>query len=296
MVAHIKDSQSYHFSAQPPHRDFSLPVAIVAAVSLHALIIFGITFTSANNPADMVQEVATVLTQNMQPNEDAYFIANASQIGGGEVRQKLRLETTDISPLTDTQQNDTQDVINLEKKLRQERYQESYLRTTLSWREANVENTNKNKQNQENDEAQEQRIRKQIATLEAQLSQRQQMLASKTKIETVDSNSTTQGKASQYLEKFRQHVERTANQHYPVQAQVQGITGDVRLMVIINPDGSVKAIRLLESSGSTILDEAAKQSVRQSAPYGKFDADMKDIVELRVIRTWRYSDHIQVSY
>lgn len=90
--------------------------------------------------------------------------------------------------------------------------------------------------------------------------------------------------------------ERVANQHYPEQARLQNITGDVRLMVIINEDGTVKAIRLLESSGSTILDEAAKQSVRQSAPYGRFDAEMKDIVELRVIRTWRYANTLEVMY
>ncbi|MDO5770372.1 MAG: TonB family protein, partial [Psychrobacter sp.] len=69
-----------------------------------------------------------------------------------------------------------------------------------------------------------------------------------------------------------------------------------RLMVIIKPDGNVKAIRLLESSGSNILDEAAKQSVRQAAPFGKFSADMKDIVELRLIRTYRYSDKVEVTY
>lgn len=270
--------------------------AIVVAVVIHVVVIFGISFSTNQSPADMVQEVATVLTQNLKPNEDAHFIANASQEGGGEVRQKLRQETVEISPMSAEQMQDTQDVVNLQQQVRQQRYQESYLRTTLSWREAETENDNEAKEEQNDAAAQEERLRKEIATLEAQLSQKQQVFASKTKVETVDSNSTTHGKASKYLENFRQHVERVANQHYPVQAMAQNITGDVRLMVIIQADGTVKAIRLLESSGSTILDEAAKQSVRQSAPYGKFDKDMDDIVELRVIRTWRYSDQIQVTY
>lgn len=112
----------------------------------------------------------------------------------------------------------------------------------------------------------------------------------------MDSNSTTHGKAAAYLENFRQHVERVANQYYPQQAKAQRIMGDVRLMVIINSDGTVKAIRLMESSGSVILDEAAKQSIRQSAPYGKFSKEMEDIVELRIIRTWRYSESLEVTY
>lgn len=244
----------------------------------------------------MAMDVATVLTTNTEKNEEARFIANASQKGSGEVRQQQRLETNDISPESADDMEQVQDIINQQKQIRQQQYQQSYLRTTLSIRHTNSKSDNKNEKENNAADAQEERIRKRIATLEAQLSQRQQVFASKTKIETVDSNSTTHGKAAGYLENFRQHVERVANQYYPSQARAQGITGDVRLMVIINSDGTVKAIRLLESSGSTILDEAAKQSVRQSAPYGKFTKEMEDIVELRIVRTWRYADQIQVNY
>ncbi|WP_201555219.1 energy transducer TonB [Psychrobacter sp. 72-O-c] len=295
-MAHIKDSQSYHFSAQVPARNLSLPMAIVVAVAAHALLIFGVSFSMGQDPAALIQDVAKAMTENMQPNEDAHFIANASQEGGGTVQQHLRQESAQTSPLSAEQINETQDVIDLQRQVRQQRYQESYLRTTLSWRQASVESDNDSKQAQDDLVAQEERLRKQIATLEAQLSQRQQLYATKSKVVTVDSNSTTRGAAADYIDTFREHVERVGNLHYPVQARAQGITGEVRLMVIISDDGNIKAIRLLESSDSTILDEAAKQSVRQAAPFGKFTADMSDIVELRLIRTYRYSDTVEVTY
>jgi protein TonB len=295
-VAHIKDSQSYHFSAQVPARNFSLPMAIVVAVAAHALLIFGVSFSMGQDPAALIQDVAKAMTENMQPNEDAHFIANASQEGGGTVQQHVRQESAQTSPLSAEQINETQDVIDLQRQVRQQRYQESYLRTTLSWRQASVESDNDSKQAQDDLVAQEERLRKQIATLEAQLSQRQQLYVTKSKVVTVDSNSTTRGAAADYIDTFREHVERVGNLHYPVQARAQGITGEVRLMVIISDDGKIKAIRLLESSDSTILDEAAKQSVRQAAPFGKFTKDMSDIVELRLIRTYRYSDTVEVTY
>lgn len=295
-MAHIKDSQSYHFSAQAPKRDFSMPVAIIIALVVHVVIIFGVSFSMGKDPAALMQDVAKALTDNMKPNEDAHYIANASQEGGGSVLQKVRQESAQTSPLTAEQISETQDVINMQRKVRQQRYQESYLRTTLSWRQATVDSDNDSKQAQDDMQAQEERLRKQIATLEAQLSQRQQIYATKSKVVTVDSNSTTRGAAADYIETFREHVERVGNLHYPVQARAQGITGEVRLMVIISDDGNIKAIRLLESSGSTILDEAAKQSVRQAAPFGKFTEDMSDIVELRLIRTYRYSDKVDVTY
>lgn len=295
-MAYIKDSQSYHFSAQVPKRDISLPVAIVIAVGVHALIIFGVSFSMGKDPAAMMQDVAKALTDNMKPNEDAHFIADASQEGGGTVQEQLRQETDQISPLSAEQMSETQDVISLQRQVRQQQYQESYLRTTLSWRQANVESDNDSKEAQDDMIAQEERLRKQVATLEAQLSQRQQVYATKSKVVTVDSNSTTRGAAADYINTFREHVERIGNLHYPVQARAQGITGEVRLMVIISSDGNIKAIRLLESSNSTILDEAAKQSVRQAAPFGAFTKDMSDIVELRLIRTYQYSDKVNVTY
>ncbi|WP_201579347.1 TonB family protein [Psychrobacter sp. Pi2-52] len=295
-MAYIKDSQSYHFSAQAPKRDISLPVAIGIAVAVHVLIIFGISFSIGKDPAAMMQDVAKVLTDNMQPNEDVHFIANASQEGGGTIEEQLRQENNQLSAMSAEQMSETQDIVNLQRKVRQQRYQESYLRTTLSWRQATVESDNDSEQAQDDAMAQEERLRKQIATLEAQLSQRQQVYATKSKVVTMDSNSTTRGAAADYINTFREHVERVGNLHYPVQARAQGITGEVRLMVIISNDGNIKAIRLLESSNSTILDEAAKQSVRQAAPFGKFTEDMSDIVELRLIRTYRYSDTVEVTY
>ncbi len=295
-MAHIKDSQSYHFSDHVPARNVSMPVAIVVAVTIHAVIIFGISFSMGQDPAALMQDVAKALTDNMQPNEDAHFIANASQEGGGTVRQQLRQESAQSSPLSAEQMSETQDVIDLQRQVRQQRYQESYLRTTLSWRQVSVESDNDSKQAQDDLIAQEERLRKQIATLEAQLSQREQAFATQSKVVTVDSNSTTRGAAADYIDTFREHVERVGNLHYPAQARAQGITGEVRLMVIIGSDGNIKAIRLLESSNSTILDEAAKQSVRQAAPFGRFSNDMNDIVELRLIRTYRYSDKVEVTY
>ena len=272
-----------------------IPMATVIAVAVHVFVIFGVSFNADVLPNEMAQEVATVLSDNKEKNKEARFVANASQEGGGEVRQQLRQETTMISPDVSDDMEETQDIINLQKQSRQEAYQENYLRTTLSVRYVNNQNDNNTKKNQIDLESQEERIRKKIRTLEAQLSQKQQIFSSKSNIHTVNSNATTHGVAAGYLENFRRHVERIANQYYPNEARRNNIMGDVRLMVIISPDGYVKAIRLLESSGSAILDEAAKQSVRQSAPYGHFDEEMGKLSEIRIIRTWRYSDKIEVT-
>ena len=94
---------------------------------------FGIQFEDKSSPTAAVQEVTTVLTENLQKNEKADFIANAGQQGGGESNEKLRLENNTISPLEDEAINETDDIVSQERQTRQQAFQESYLRTTLSF-------------------------------------------------------------------------------------------------------------------------------------------------------------------
>lgn len=298
-MQHIKDSRSYHFKQRAVHqtgyRDRVLLFSTVVAVALHAGFIFGLSFEDRASPTAAVQEVTTVLTENLQKNEKADFIANASQEGGGESDEKLRFENNTLSPLEADTVNPTDDIMTQQQKKREQHYQESYLRTTLSWDKVNKENDNKKDDESAELEAKEQRIREQIATLETKISTNRQLLAKKSAVQTVSSNSTTTGEAAKYIENFRQQAYRIGNQQYPQEARAKGLKGDVRLLVVIEPNGKIKALKVLESSGSKILDEAAKESVRKAAPFGAFSKDMKDILELRIIRTWRFGDTVTVE-
>lgn len=294
-MLHIKDSRSYHFAHHAKRGDNVLLIATVSAVLVHAALIFGISFDSKHSPATVVQEVTTVLTENVQKNERADFIANASQQGSGESEEKKRFENADMSPLSSDKVNPTDDIVNQQRKTRQEQYEENYLRTTLSWQAINDKRTNKKDDKSKELEAQEQRVMQQIATLETQIATQRQILAKKTAVKTISSNSTTSSKEATYIENFRQQAYRLGNQNYPQEARAKGLSGDVRLRVTIDPTGKVKAITILESSGSPILDEAAKESVRKAAPFGAFDKDMKDILELRIIRTWRFGENLAIE-
>jgi protein TonB len=79
--------------------------------------------------------------------------------------------------------------------------------------------------------------------------------------------------------------------NYPLEAKKKGLTGSLRLSVDINPDGSVPpgGIVVSKSSGSQVLDNAAKHIVRLGAPYARVPDDVlagKDM--LTIIRTWKF--------
>ncbi len=62
------------------------------------------------------------------------------------------------------------------------------------------------------------------------------------------------------------------------------------MLVVIREDGTLKEVRLLDSSGHKALDEAALRIVRLAAPYRDFSVEMrKDYDVLEIIRTWQFS-------
>ena len=54
---------------------------------------------------------------------------------------------------------------------------------------------------------------------------------------------------------------------YPRMARMMGLQGKVTVRFTIRPDGNVERIEVLESSGSRLLDDAAKKSVLRAVPF-----------------------------
>ena len=92
-----------------------------------------------------------------------------------------------------------------------------------------------------------------------------------------------------YLEAWRRKVERIGNLNYPREARARGLNGSLRLLVTITADGALGDVRVLETSGHRVLDEAALHIVRLAAPYAPFSPKMRATTDLLEIeRTWHF--------
>ncbi|WP_155741755.1 energy transducer TonB, partial [Pseudomonas putida] len=129
----------------------------------------------------------------------------------------------------------------------------------------------------------------QIASLEAELSNEQQMYAKRPRIHRLNAASTMRDKGAWYKEEWRKKVERVGNLNYPDEARRQQIYGNLRMMVSINRDGSLYEVLVLESSGQPVLDQAAQRIVRLAAPFAPFTGDLAEFDRLEIIRTWRFA-------
>jgi len=260
--------------------------AVILAALLH-LIILTLQFAMPEESDAAVKEIAVTLRPSQDKIEHADFLAQADQQGSGTFREAHRMSSdmpaAMIEQTTGEQQQETLERLQQESELS---FEEKVLMTTLSWKKEAEQNQRKKAMQELNSQFQAKAAM--VASLEAQYLQRQQNFSRQQKIKTVDGIQAKQDISAAYLEKFRQKVEFYGNRYYPDAAKVQRLAGEVRLMVILNKNGGIRAIRLIESSGHRLLDDAAKTSVRKAAPFGGFDQGMKDISELRIVRTWRF--------
>ena len=260
--------------------------AVILAAVLH-LIILTLQFAMPQESDGAVKEIGVTLRPTKDKIENADFLAQVDQQGSGTFREAHRMWSDMPAPMLEQSAGEKQ--LESLEKLQQKRelsFDEKVLMTTLSWKKEAEQNQRKKAMQELNRQFQAKAAM--VASLEAQYLQRQQNFSRQQKIKTVDGIQAKQDISAAYLEKFRQKVEFYGNRYYPDAAKAQQLAGEVRLMVILNKSGGIRAIRLIDSSGHSLLDEAAKASVRKAAPFGAFDQGMKEISELRIVRTWRF--------
>jgi protein TonB len=100
---------------------------------------------------------------------------------------------------------------------------------------------------------------------------------------------------AQYVEDWRQKVERIGNLNYPEAAKGR-LYGSLLLSVIIRADGTIKQITIDRPSHHKVLDDAARRVVDMAAPYAVFpEVIRKDTDEIEITRTWTFTTSDQLK-
>jgi protein TonB len=89
-----------------------------------------------------------------------------------------------------------------------------------------------------------------------------------------------------FFQRFRDSIYGVWN--YPSRSAEKGEEGTCMLKISVNRDGSLKDVKLMESSGYTALDNEAMAAVRKAAPYGKLPQAYKEKV-LNIFAFFQYN-------
>ena len=269
-----------------------LMFTLFMALALHAVVLLGVSF-APEEPATSAATMEITLSrfEDEQAPEEADFLAATNQQGSGEAEEKLEQTTTEVADVNAREVDRVQPVppTVTEQQPRPER-EVVQADTRAPQAEAREEAPEKPEQDlpvAEKKSLMERSL--EIASLEARLDAQQQAYARRPRVTRVTAASTLQSSNAWYVRNWIDKITRVGNSNYPEEARSRGIYGDLRLLVSLRKDGTVKEVSILESSGSSVLDDAAIRIIRLAAPFAPFPEAMREKTdELEIIRTWSF--------
>lgn len=264
------------------------------AVLLHAALILGVSFTTADrSQTTQTLEVTLANYKSDKAPDEADFLAQENQQGSGTL-EEAKMLTTDvdadfaansIQKTSPTEQQASAPQVKPEQAAPVTTASESRLKTQIN------PSLEASEQVDLPDGPQKTLLERslEMASLEAKLDTMRQVYAKTPRVQRLTAASTLKANDAYYVNSWRRKIENMGRINYPREAENCINDCSLRLLVSINPDGTINNLRVLESSGKTVLDEAAIRIVRRSAPFAPFTEEMrKEIDLLEIIRTWQF--------
>lgn len=265
-----------------------LVFTLFVALAVHAILGLGVAFTPDDpRHASQTLEVTLARFSDEKAPEKADFLAETNQLGSGD--QDKAVEMTSPQPqetllaLADQQQ--PQPAAMRAGSKRAEKKQQLVAQHAKT--QVVLVDPLEADAGQDHKTLLERSL--EMASLQARLDMQQRNYAKRPRVMRVTGASTLQSDDAWYVRNWTEKVTRVGNLNYPDEARKRGIHGNVRVLVALYPSGAVKEISIMESSGYSVLDDAAIRIIRQAAPFAPFTEAMraeKDILE--VIRTWSF--------
>ncbi len=262
--------------------------AVFLALSLHALLILGVGFSSDQTmPETLSIDVTLSLSNDLVEPEEADFVATTNQQGSGTETEISEMTTTNNAdfdsnqfravmsqPLPEPEETATSDPLLTADAQTIDQATTEKLSPTEAIEPIPTHRFDTEKLIQE------------IASLEARIAADQQALAKMPRTKRINSVSTRSASEAAYLNMWRAKCERIGAINYPAGR----LEGEVLILVSILSDGTLEEVRILKSSGHRKLDRAALATVRQAAPFQPFNVEMrKSYDRLEFTRWWQFS-------
>lgn len=277
--------------------DEVLAVALAVSLALHGLLLaihFHFPEFKLKRGSDKNLEVVLVNARHARAPDKADALAQANLDGGGESEHKVRPRTP-LPPQDQRREGDSLQEAHRRATVADTRAQQAMTQAQSS---ASLRSDARHEQQPE---AVPPRISGRDLADSSAAMIRQDAAIDRTLYDTAQrprrafvGARTQEVSYAQYVEHWRQKVERIGTLNYPEAARGK-IYGSLKMTVHVRADGSVEAVDIDQSSGHPELDEAAKHIALMAAPYAAFPPEMRaDTDVLAITRTWSFTQGEQM--
>jgi len=273
-----------------------MAASMMMALGLHAVVLLGIGFVMDFKPLTHPLETLDVVLVNWRSEttpDDADFLAQASQQGGGESTEasKPSQENTGASP-GPAEGVDPMDQLKQASEIADAEREQVLIEDDTSLFSQQITSIE-----QPDDPlptaAQLMQESMTMAKLQPGIQRDRESQSKLPRRKWISANTRAYEYAA-YMQAWVAKVERVGNLNYPEEIRRLKLIGDLIMTVGINLDGSIESIDITRSSGTPQLDQAATRIVRLAGPYSPLPDYIKSEVDvLHITRTWRFSRDFQ---
>jgi protein TonB len=271
---------------------------VIISISIHAIIISLLSIKWYTNIRQSTKSIdVTLVKQETKHNNPTDFLAQKSTTGGGQAKNKNAPKSRSEALFPDKTHKEIKrnfkQSMTINNTTLQAKQENSQITTNKLSKQKVADNknniSNKALENNEPIIIFQTETKPEISSLIHEIEQRAKLYAKRSKKRFI-SASTQEYRDAEYIDKWRKKIEYFGNKYYPKQAKQRNLSGKVLMLVAIKSNGELEKVRIEQSSGIKILDEAAIQAVHLAAPFEPFTAVMrKDTDTLEIIRTWRFN-------
>jgi protein TonB len=254
-----------------------LPAMLFLAALIHGILIIGVTFNpELSNPfADAISLEVTIVAdpdQHIDRPDEAAYLAQASQEGGGNITDQIRPS----APLQSAMPADNQGREDGDA-LRDARAHEASADEVVA-----TENTSDRKVpvDPRTDPQQQNAVAIAMESgAEATLPLPKEdeasfLLTDDDPRQLIISADTSESVAAAYLDAWKRRIEAVGAAYLPELGNLGKLSGSPTMLVRISRDGELLQARVSRSSGSPLLDLASVDIIQRASPFDEFPAAM----------------------
>jgi protein TonB len=254
-----------------------LPAMLFLAALVHGILIIGVTFNAALSDqfADAISLEVTIVAapdQQIDRPDEAAYLAQASQKGGGNITDQIRPSAPLESALPADNQGDEDGTALDDAKAHERSADEVLASANASDRQVPIEPRT-------DPQAQDSVAIAMEAGSELTLPLPQEdkasfLLTDDDPQQLIISADTRESVAAAYLDSWKRRIEAVGAAYLPELGKLENMTGSPTLLVRINESGDLIEATVSKSSGSALLDLASVDIIQRASPFDEFPAAM----------------------
>ncbi len=271
-----------------------LPAMLFLAALFHGILIIGVTFNPelANQFASAISLEVTIVAdadQQIDRPDEAAYLAQASQEGGGNTTEQVRPAAPLQSPMPVDSEGQDDGTALLDAQAHEQSADE--LLATQDASDRQIEINPRSDPQPETSTAIAMEAGSEVTLPLPQEDQASLLIHDDEPRQLIVSADTRESVVAAYLDNWKRRVEAVGDSYLPQLGKIDDISGSPTLMVAIDMSGNLTEAVIRRTSGSTVLDLAALDILHRASPFDPFPPEVSaeyDIVRFEY--KWLFAD------